>query len=272
MEPHTTPINLTDDLMPGQLVLHSELGVARYVKTWTNKEGIQLTFKFAEGIVLFFSYKDLYKVQVIHLAEGSEQPLLDRIGYKKQEWMRFLNGMRDGTLLQHYVTNMTAESELLPGQLLLHRRHGLSEYRGSKTMDDKHVLQCQFANGWMQDLPNDDEDSFQIVHIDPASGRHPALDRFPKQNVEWERFLYKERGRRKLAPKQGKTPQITRIAIKESTRHEVWRRDEGKCVRCENREKLEFDHIVPISKGGSNTARNIELLCEACNRKKGARI
>lgn len=29
---------------------------------------------------------------------------------------------------------------------------------------------------------------------------------------------------------------------------------------------------IPVSKGGSNTARNIELRCEACNRKKAASI
>ena len=32
-----------------------------------------------------------------------------------------------------------------------------------------------------------------------------------------------------------------------------------------------FDHI-PVSKGGSNTARNLELRCETCNRRKGATI
>jgi hypothetical protein len=55
-------------------------------------------------------------------------------------------------------------------------------------------------------------------------------------------------------------------------RDEVWRRDEGKCVKCGSRENLEFDHIIPVSKGGSNTARNIELLCEKCNRSKSAKI
>ncbi|NUM44927.1 MAG: HNH endonuclease [Anaerolineales bacterium] len=52
----------------------------------------------------------------------------------------------------------------------------------------------------------------------------------------------------------------------------VWRRDNGRCVECGNSDKLEFDHIIPISKGGSNTARNIQLLCEKCNRKKSNNI
>jgi hypothetical protein len=56
--------------------------------------------------------------------------------------------------------------------------------------------------------------------------------------------------------------------IPEKVRIEVWRRDGGKCARCGSREKFEYDHIVPFSKGGSNTARNVELLCESCNRSK----
>ncbi|NOR59116.1 MAG: hypothetical protein GQ469_00555 [Methanosarcinales archaeon] len=52
----------------------------------------------------------------------------------------------------------------------------------------------------------------------------------------------------------------------------VWRRDQGRCVECNSNEKLEYDHIIPVSKGGSNTERNIRLLCEKCNRSKGGRI
>src|SRR5438093_693993 len=52
----------------------------------------------------------------------------------------------------------------------------------------------------------------------------------------------------------------------------VWQRDGGKCVKCGSQEKLEFDHIIPVARGGSNTARNIQLLCEACNRSKGASL
>lgn len=60
--------------------------------------------------------------------------------------------------------------------------------------------------------------------------------------------------------------------ISESVRHEVWRRDQGRCCECGSKENIEFDHIIPFSKGGSNTARNIQLLCESCNAKKRDRI
>jgi len=63
-----------------------------------------------------------------------------------------------------------------------------------------------------------------------------------------------------------------RDGIPKEVQREVWRRDEHRCVECGSQKNLEFDHIIPISKGGSNTARNIQLLCEECNRKKSNRI
>ena len=60
--------------------------------------------------------------------------------------------------------------------------------------------------------------------------------------------------------------------ISQDVKDKVWRRDEGKCVECSSNENLEFDHIIPHSKGGANTYRNIQLLCEKCNRSKSAKI
>ena len=35
---------------------------------------------------------------------------------------------------------------------------------------------------------------------------------------------------------------------------------------------MEFDHIVPFSKGGKTEVDNLQLLCHKCNRKKGDKI
>jgi len=63
-----------------------------------------------------------------------------------------------------------------------------------------------------------------------------------------------------------------REPISEAVRHQVWRRDQGRCVDCGSRENLELDHIIPWSEGGSNTVRNLELRCATCNGTKGDRI
>lgn len=49
---------------------------------------------------------------------------------------------------------------------------------------------------------------------------------------------------------------------------------EHKCQICLNvfpENKLEIDHIIPITKGGIGTLANIQPLCRSCNAKKGNR-
>jgi len=72
-------------------------------------------------------------------------------------------------------------------------------------------------------------------------------------------------------PEKKNSPNQSR-QISTEVKREVWKRDEAKCVICSVQEKLEYDHIIPFSKGGSNTVRNIQLLCESCNRTKSAEI
>jgi len=64
----------------------------------------------------------------------------------------------------------------------------------------------------------------------------------------------------------------TREAIPDDVKALVWQRDGGRCVKCESNENLEFDHIIPVSMGGANSARNLQLLCQTCNRQKGGNL
>lgn len=64
----------------------------------------------------------------------------------------------------------------------------------------------------------------------------------------------------------------TRESIPTDVKVMVWNRDRERCVNCSSNTNLEFDHIIPISKGGANSVKNIQLLCRNCNRTKSNKI
>jgi len=51
----------------------------------------------------------------------------------------------------------------------------------------------------------------------------------------------------------------------------VWDRDGWQCVTCGTHKGLTVDHIVPVSKGGSDDLDNLQTMCGSCNSRKGAR-
>lgn len=60
--------------------------------------------------------------------------------------------------------------------------------------------------------------------------------------------------------------------IPKKTRKEVLDKYNHSCVYCGSTERLEIDHIHPVSKKGISQIANLQVLCKPCNLKKGNKI
>jgi len=47
---------------------------------------------------------------------------------------------------------------------------------------------------------------------------------------------------------------------------------EGMCVNCGTVSNITIDHIIPLSKGGTNDIENLQPLCRSCNSRKYNKI
>lgn len=51
----------------------------------------------------------------------------------------------------------------------------------------------------------------------------------------------------------------------------IWERQNEKCAYCGRRKQLKhttIDHIIPLSKGGTDDIDNLQCTCKMCNRLK----
>jgi hypothetical protein len=70
-------------------------------------------------------------------------------------------------------------------------------------------------------------------------------------------------------------PKYPRINIKAKDRNTIFEASEGKCHHCAGQllydEPWHIDHVIPLSKGGSNDKSNLVLSCVRCNLEKGSK-
>ena len=55
----------------------------------------------------------------------------------------------------------------------------------------------------------------------------------------------------------------------ELSRNNIFRRDNFECQYCQSTKELTLDHLIPRSKGGKSTWKNLVTACKSCNSIKG---
>lgn len=161
------------------------------------------------------------------------------------------------------------QSEQSPGAVGRNRRPESEEPRevqqGRVVSHEELMGQLQALGGALNALP--DQVTVRAVVRPGAQNVVPPRFRRPRQQPS-------AGGRRPLGEER------KRAAIPRSVKLEVWQRDGGRCRNCgitddecmkRTGEHLQYDHIWPWSMNGADTARNIQLLCGACNRAKSSR-
>jgi 5-methylcytosine-specific restriction protein A len=60
-----------------------------------------------------------------------------------------------------------------------------------------------------------------------------------------------------------------RKKISRAKRERIFARDRYRCRDCGVDHDLTIDHVIPVSKGGTNEVKNLRTLCAPCNHYRG---
>lgn len=164
--------------------------------------------------------------------------------------------------------------------------------RTHRGADDAGPAQeAQSLGGCVLDSQEDNDGYYFGVKIDPRKGFNKSLVEFHAQCKRNVALATIERAQERIDRASNMTPQQERqslqrrsyLATARAKRLDVigrWTVDDvyallklqkKQCACCSVKllfTVFDVDHIVPLCKGGENTASNLQLLCKPCNIKK----
>jgi hypothetical protein len=231
-----------------------------------------LSFAYADGIVEPHEEKNLtFLIRSLAIPDELSRPILERL-----EYLKFLSGIRQGNLPS------IRPSVHLESDEICHMEMGATYYK----VNAKSVT---YVPGTLVATNK------KLTFLSPSGGAEIQWKRIMRVSREG-RGIYLELSTKKanghydvtdavlaellidtavkLAKRQLVAPQSegdTRH-IPQHIKQAVWQRDQGKCIQCSSSSYLEFDHIIPFSKGGASSVNNVQLLCRKCNLSKGDRL
>ncbi len=231
-----------------------------------------LTLAFADGALTDEEERDFHQLQVkLAVPDNLAAPLLKRLSYLKD-----ITEIRQGHL-PTVQPSVVLESEEVchletPATYCKVGAKAVKYLSGRLIATNKQLHFVSPKGGWrikMVSIMRVDELPGEInieLSVKTGNGTYNVEDPLKVSSViDALVRIYK---RQMLIPQ---TKRASRL-IPHDVRIAVWQRDQGKCVQCGATQYLEYDHIIPHSKGGANTTQNVQLLCRKCNLSKGGRI
>jgi 5-methylcytosine-specific restriction endonuclease McrA len=107
-----------------------------------------------------------------------------------------------------------------------------------------------------------------LGHTVPSGDVEAVLQRALREMVE---RLEKQKFAAAVRPRPQRGSTSSRH-IPAEVQRAVWKRDGGRCTfvsdkgrRCEERTRVEYDHVQPVARGGGATTENLRLRCRAHN-------
>jgi hypothetical protein len=84
--------------------------------------------------------------------------------------------------------------------------------------------------------------------------------------------ILEEHHKKKIEENEGAGRRILANRNIKKVREKIMKRYNYKCNYCQTDKRLTIDHIIPITKGGSDYKSNLQVLCLSCNIKKSNKI
>lgn len=234
-----------------------------------------LTFASADGVITDEEEQSIHRLRnYLAIPDPLAQPVLQRLGYLKH-----LTNIRRGTLptLQASVRLESDEICHLETQATFHRVNAksIAQIHGRLIATSKKLHFLSPTGGseiaWKSVMRVEGQPAGIYIELSRKTGNGFYAVPDPLLTQATLDTLARIAKRELIAPSADGDSRH----IPQEVRQAVWQRDQGKCVQCGASGPgawLEFDHVIPHSKGGANTVGNVQLLCRRCNLAKSDRI
>lgn len=130
---------------------------------------------------------------------------------------------------------------------------------------DCKSCRCKTVTEYRKNNPEKVRDTLYRSRKKHAAAHKERYRRYAKNNIDKLRAKTRNRGaKRRNAPGSHTADEL----------QEQYQRQKGRCYYCKSKLNNVYhaDHVVPISKGGSNYISNIVCACPSCNMSKGSKL